>query len=439
VILEEGETVDGVNFALLRGGVISGRVTNADGQPMIEEQVHLTELEEKNQRPPVMRINMNFNQTDDRGMYRIYGLPPGKYKVSAGTRQTQLSFASRKGFKYKQTFHPSVTDVSQATVIEVTEGSEATNVDIVLSLRESTYSASGRIIDGETGRPISNARFELTKIVENGSSGTSGPVTNALGEFKIESLTPGKYMVTLEPTNNNFYAEGVHFEINDQDIKDLVIKTSSGASVSGVVVFEGLDVKTARQKYGQIMIMVHLAGNGRFANRRSGPPVNVGPDGSFTVGGLAAGEGHFMIFSQSGSENGRNFEVARIERDGMVQQRTLDIKEREHVTGVRVIINPRNGMLQGIVKVENGQLGQGRLWVSLRRPGETGGYGVPLDARGRFRMGGLAAGTYEITASAYINSPAPPSTKQQIVITDDQVTEVTLILDLKSAPRPDRP
>jgi hypothetical protein len=126
----------------------------------------------------------------------------------------------------------------------------------------------------------------------------------------------------------------------------------------------------------------------------------------------------------------------------VVQQRSsVEIKEREQVTGVRVIANASTGILQGIVKVENGRVEPGRLYVSLVRSGEKNGYGVPLDARGRFRVGGLRAGTYDLAAYAQVGDSQPKSTKQQIVIADDQVTEVTLTLDLLSAgpPAPGRP
>ena len=166
--------------------------------------------------------------------------------------------------------------------------------------------------------------------------------------------------------------------------------------------------------------------------------MRVGADGSFTIGGLTAGDAQFGLFSQMAAENGRRLEVARIEREGMVQQRTLEIKDREQITGVRLIVNARTGTVQGIVKLENGSLDSGRLHVQLTKIGEKSGYGMMLDARGHFRMGGTPAGTYEITATAFIaTASSPPTTKQQIVIIDDQVTDVTLTLDLKS--NPDQP
>ena len=445
VILEDGETLEGIDFTLLRGGVITGKVTNADGQPVIEEQINLAVPEGSKQSEPVMRLNMYFYQTDDRGIYRIFGLPPGKYTVSTGTGQPGVGV--RSGVKYKQTYYPSVTDSAQARVIEVSEGSETTNVDIVVSARQAIYSVSGRVIDGDTGRPVPNARFSIARIEENGSWGTSGPIANGRGEFKIENLIAGKYTLSIDRAGNDAlgsdsYADSVRFEITDHDITDVLMKTSSGGTVSGLVVFDGVDQKTARQKYGELMIMAFLPSDDRYARGRRAAPVNVGADGTFTAGGLPAGEVQFVIFARGSGDTGRQIEVARVERDGVVQQRSsVEIKEREQVTGVRVIANASTGILQGIIKIENGRVEPGRLYVSLVRSGDKGGYGVPLDARGHFRLGGLRAGTYDLAAYAHVGDAQPKSTKQQIVITDDQVTEVTLTLDLLSAgpPAPGRP
>lgn len=441
VIVEEGETLDGVDFLLVRGGVITGKVTNADGQPMLEQHIHVARVEDRNgSSEMLLSLNMVLYQTDDRGVYRVFGLPPGKYRVAAGMPEGSVSFGGRGGAKYKQTYHPSATDPAQATVIEVGEGSEATNVDIVLNRREMTYSASGRIVDGETGKPLADIRYGLTKLSENGSSGMSGPTTTAAGEFRFDGLTPGKYLVSID-MSTDWYGEPIRFDVIDQDVTDLVLKTSKGGSISGVVVFEGLDLKTSRAKYGELMVMAQSAEDEKFMGRRSGPPAMVGVDGSFKSVGVRPGLTGFMVFSRSG-DSGREFDISRIERDGVPQSRTIEVKEREQVTGVRLIVNPRTGVLQGIVKVENGQIPMERVWVSMQRSGdaERSGYGVPLDARGRFRLNGVAPGTYDLTAWAYLPESGNRATaKQQVVVTGDQPTDVTLVIDLKSAVPPGKP
>jgi hypothetical protein len=83
VLLSEGEAVQNIDFALVRGGVITGKVVDAEGRPVIEEMIEIVVAEGANGQVMV-QLNPSSPATDDRGVYRAYGLPPGKYKVAAG-------------------------------------------------------------------------------------------------------------------------------------------------------------------------------------------------------------------------------------------------------------------------------------------------------------------------------------------------------------------
>jgi hypothetical protein len=439
LMIVEGETVENVDFTLVRGGVITGRVTDAEGQPLIEEQVAFV-LEEFKPDEPMHRMMPSVSQTDDRGVYRIFGLPPGRYKVSVGLRADQLHLGSVRRAYYKQTFHPSAADPSKATVIEVTEGSEATNVDITVSRTQTMFTVSGRIVDGDTGRPVPNVRYGIEKYRENGSSGMSGSSSNGLGEFKLENVTPGKYAVYIErqPTSQ-IHAEPVMFEVTDQNITDLVLKTSTGATISGSIVFDG-DNKIAGRKFDNVTIFAYVVREGTQHATGSSAWATVKPDGSFTVGGLPRGLAQFTIRS-AGSGTHKEFQIARIERDGVVQPRGLEIKDREHVGGVHLVINNSIGAIRGIVKIENGPLPPtAYLHVVVSRVGEKqGSMPAPgVDSRGRFLVEGLSAGVYEVRATVYLPNgrKQPPSAKQQVIVVEDQVAEVSVTLDLSPGPEP---
>src|ERR1044072_8050281 len=101
-------------------------------------------------------------QTDDRGVYRIYGLAGGRYKVSVGA---DASDGIIRGGRYQRTFYPDVSDQSKGAIVELKEGGEANNVDIKVGRATQTYAASGRVIDAETGVPIARAgvRFMIVR------------------------------------------------------------------------------------------------------------------------------------------------------------------------------------------------------------------------------------------------------------------------------------
>src|SRR5438874_11902119 len=71
VTIAEGETVEKIDFALVKGGVITGRVTDADGAPVIEQQINLLFADKKQRGSMLAYSNPFIYQTDDRGVYRL--------------------------------------------------------------------------------------------------------------------------------------------------------------------------------------------------------------------------------------------------------------------------------------------------------------------------------------------------------------------------------
>ena len=440
VIVTRNETIEDVNFALLRGGVITGRVTDSEGHPLIEEDVSVFAA---NTQDRYAYSGFARAQTDDRGVYRIFGLRPGRYTVSAGQDSNLSSVRGRAG--YQRTFHPDATEAGNATVIELDEGEEVTNVDITVGRAVVRYSASGRIIDGETGRPVADVPYGVQMFINPNSSSsmTTGAVSNSQGEFKLPNLVPGKYAVFFEtPPNSEWRADALRFEVTDEDVTGLTAKTSRGASASGVVVLEGTNDKTVYAKLLKSRLFASIMSERDFGG--TSPQATINPDGSFRVGGLRPGTLLFGFVHQN------PLRVVRIERDGIVYSRGVEIKEAEQVTGLKVIVSEANGIVRGVVKLEKGApVENGHFIISLRRLGENEGgpffssdQSPEIDARGQFVAEGLLPGTYEVTA-AYAPDMKTPwrRTKQQVVVSNGTVTNVTLTIDPEASvpPVPPRP
>jgi len=78
VMVGEGESVEDINFSLVPGGVITGKISDADGKPLVEQYVYIMPVDIGSFR------GARFggpSRTDDRGIYRVFGLRPGKYKL----------------------------------------------------------------------------------------------------------------------------------------------------------------------------------------------------------------------------------------------------------------------------------------------------------------------------------------------------------------------
>ena len=436
LIVGESENLENVDFALVRGGVITGKVTDADGRPMIEEPIELFSVGGSDAKPLIL-MNLHAGPTDDRGVYRIYGLRPGKYRVAAGSSEERMPYGRGGRNVYGQTFYPSTTEESEAKLIEVTEGGEATNIDITLRRTLTLFTVHARVIDGETNKPVANARYGLQRSRDNGSWSTTGFAANRLGEIRIDSVTPGKYAIFLESSPvADIYADPVQFEVVDQDIKDLVIKTWSGSSVSGVVVLDGIDPKLAASG-NELGIFARTESKAQIHG--SSPMGIINPDGSFKVGGLKPGVVQFGIWARRQGPMVA-FEITQIERDGVVvQPNGLEIKAGEQIKGLRLITKARTGHIRGVVKLENGQHPFSQIWVTIKKFGDMGGPSLRTDDRGRFMSEPMAPGVYELVVHAYRSQGRHATTKQQVVVADNQVTDVTLTLDLKSDSGQGRP
>ena len=310
IVLVPGENIRDMDFALIPGGVITGRITNADGQPLIEEVVNVTPLDPQSE---FSSPEFAVVRTDDRGIYRAFGLRRGKYKVSVGRTERVLPGQMRR--IYRQTFYPSVIEPEKATILDVSEASEIRNVDIVTGPPVTTFKATGRIIESETGKPLPNVIFSVGRIDGHTSISSVGATgSDNHGEFKIENLIPGKYTLFPFSETSNWRAESLTFEIVDRDVAGLEIKTTRGVSVSGMVILKnsGEQAGTAKFDRFNVYAFVHNPSNdyggGRAAQLRL--------DGSFNIVGLAPGNVTLEIGAIERTES-RQFKVVGIERNGV--------------------------------------------------------------------------------------------------------------------------
>ena len=445
VLVGEDENVEGINFALVRGGVITGRVTDADGRPLIEQQVNVYSPDMFEKRFPERQIYAVASvQTDDRGIYRVFGLSAARYKVAAGRPEDAFtSMLSPERAIYKQVFHPDVTDPVKAPVVEVSEGSEAQNVDIVLGGALQTFSASGLVIDHEKSLPMPNLRLGVHRIVNKRIEYVNSmSVSNGRGEFLIQGLIPGKYgiFVLQSQSGDDMRAEPVSFDITDQDIGGLTVRLTKGASLTGFVVLESED-KSLFAKLSELQLRAFATVSSGGANFPSSAMSRIGPDGSFRLVGLSGGTTNLMLAAVMNPFPPKGFIITRVERDGIVSGSRFEMKDGEQLTGVRVIVSYGSATIRGVVKLENGPLPEGtRVFIRVSKPGENFPNLRPpaVDARGHFLMEGLPAGTYELTATIAASLPPGPqrTVKREVTVTDGAVTDLTITVDLNAPVKP---
>lgn len=441
VLLAAGEDVTEIDLKLARGGVITGRVTDADDKPVVEERVALGQVPEPGQPPARLPYQSQLSQTDDRGVYRIYGLPPGRYRVAVG-QSAASGVVSASGF-YLLTYHPDATESARATVIDLAAGAEATNVDIKVGRRGDTHALSGRVVDAENGLPISGVRVGVQMVRDQANMGyaSSTSTTTADGSFAIPGVTSGRYFVYLATENgdSDFYSDPVSTSVADQDVGGIEIKAQRGTTISGSIVPENMELKELVRQVPGLRVSANIMPvDGRMTPttiRGSGSAM-VAADGSFTITGLRPGRASLGIDSRDSS---RRPSLVKVTVGGVGVTQGFEI-ERQPVSGVQLVVAYGTGAIRGSVTIQGEGLADFRTEVICRREGARTyqGGGAYLDARGHFTIKGLAPGSYDCGVQFGLMSPTqgrpvprPPQVPHQTVTVSNEVeTEVTFLVDL---------
>src|SRR5262245_2754039 len=449
--LTDGDRVENVDLEIKRGGVIAGRVTDAQGRPVIEERVNIIKFDADNRLRSAFYYSANYDMyiTDDRGFYRIYGLPEGRYLVSVGhaERPGSATIISRREF-YPRVFYPNATSESEAKVIEVGEGSEATNIDITVSDPKQTYDVYGRVVDGGSGQPVAGVEVVVGPVTKEGryvgGYAGSGARSGPNGEFRIIGALPGKHAILARPDEQNggVISDPVIVDIVEDTVTGVEVRVRQGATISGVVVIEGTNDPKVHAKLSQISLSATVRPTSpgpRVPIRGSG---RVNADGSFRLSGLQPGK---VIIAMSHT---RDLAMSRIERNGAPAIDGIEVAEGEQVTGVRVVLAYGPLAIRGEFRVIGGTLLAGyRFYAAPRRVDQTAPNppGAEIDARGQFVIENLAPGEYEIGVIPFFYPDGQPlspeirrlisSVKERVILSGGNSPPIVLTLDLSRKER----
>jgi hypothetical protein len=113
-----GERIKGLNFKMIRAGVISGRITDENRQAL--RGVSVEAFRYAGKEPGTPQVAGGGGRTDDRGEYRIANVEPGEYYVRV-ERDPDDDFST--------TYYPGVVSSAKALRVPVTAGSEAGGIN----------------------------------------------------------------------------------------------------------------------------------------------------------------------------------------------------------------------------------------------------------------------------------------------------------------------
>ena len=406
-----------INISLTPTAVITGRVRDADGNPAPGIYVYALQPRYVNGERTFSPIQP-IQRTNDLGEYRLFGLTPGVYFVSAVAMdvpriegdtyvvpsplippggyfrpirpptQTAGAEALLSGLldpaafapqTQVETFYPGVTNPADALGLDLAPAAVA-RVDLALR-RVQRVKVQGRVVHAATGQLAADVSVSLVRLGPNPSTTTvRSQAGNTAGVFQFPSVAPGAYEVRA--SSGSLRARTV-LEVGDRDVENLPVALVPSITIQGRVLVDGRNARSEDLSGLTLQLL-------------PGPLRSFTADGTVSIDGLAPGDYELSflrvpnhLYVNSLTLGGLPILTAkiRIDRDpgdlqiglstagGSASGLVLDAAQRP-VAGARVVFVPAASL---------------RTRFDLYRAAAT-------DSKGRWEVQGLAPGDYKVFA-----------------------------------------
>ena len=403
--LADGQRFDKATITLPRGGVIAGRVTDDNGDPMARVQVYTLFFAPGSTRG--MRQGSGA-QTDDLGQFRLYGLQSGDYTVVAEARGPTFvppnapPETEEDKIGFMTTYYPGTPDETSAQRVRARAGAESSGIEIRMATGR-LFRLAGMVTDSQ-GRLAARTNGQLFKRGAAGTVSSFGFNTDEQGRFQMRNIPPGTYRLVARgqqerpqpgPPSEPGEIGMMQVTVNS-DLENLMVMMSPGATVTGQIIFESGPPQLPPGQQSFQMRVTGMSGDPEGNVGLPSPPAAVvTPDLTFTMRGLhgdvllrSTGPGMFL---KAVTVSGRD-----------ITDTPHEFKNGEQVT---LVMTTRAGTIEGTVSDAVGKPVNDAAILVFSDDKSTWRFNATrtrrgfVDPYGKYRVAGLLPGRYYAIAT----------------------------------------
>jgi protocatechuate 3,4-dioxygenase beta subunit len=438
--LADAQVMEKADVALPRGSAVSGRILDEFGDPVADASVSAMRMQYTGGKRRLVQSGRN-SMTNDLGQFRLFGLPPGEYYVSATLRTMDTMIMDMMGGSniggptgsnnssgYAATYYPGTPSPADAQRLSLAVGQELASIDIQMQpVRLARISGNAVSSDG---KPMSSAMVMLLPTTkESLMMIPSTSQTDKNGNFNLSGVAPGEYSIQVQslaalmnaasqamsmisggdsgtatppaqPMEREFAVATV--TVAGEDISGLSITGTRGAKATGRLVFEGgaapESLKSLRLVAGPTDPDNIAAATASFGMAA------VKENGTFEIDGLVGGR----VFRFFDPPKGWFLKQITHENED-VTDKGYDFKPGEDVPGFEIVLTTKSQTVSGTVTNDKNEpvkeytvvvfpedrekwtVSAGR-WRASARP----------DQQGQFKIASLPPGSYLAIAVEYV-------------------------------------
>jgi len=397
-----GQQVANVDLPLAAGGVIVGRILDEDGSPFAGAAV--AALINRSQNGTDSLVSIGTAVTDDRGEFRLFGLPPGAYYVSAAD-PAFTNVSTPKGVqRFSATYYPGTTLPDQARTVTVSGASAPPRVEFRLQF-VAPARVAGQLVAFDM-KPLLGGTITMSPVEGAGVrlAVPESPQILPDGRFSFSGVSPGRYQIRArgetDPKQPTLFAV-FSVEVSGADVDGIRMSLRPGAMLDGTVTVDN-GRGTRAPDLTKLRVRAPFVDGATFGDGLTG---TVQPTGAYALRGIMRGTHQILVDGLEApwvlkSVSYRGKDITDVQ---------LAVDEREQLHDVQIVITDVASEVSGLVQNARKLPAAGAgvlvcssvpaMWMRTSRRMRV----TYTDQQGRWTVAGLPPGEYFAVASPMID------------------------------------